>query len=651
MFPRIKTYHRKGKTYEYLVISESVHQPGKGSTTKDIGILGNIQRFKNADIGNLIDGLIKIFQLEKYALTDEVEIIESLEYGAIIFWQKLWQKLNVSEFIHTQRRGRNYPVDLCVEKYVEMMTINRCIAPCSKLGLTRWLDTTCYKEMTGYQDLSWDVNYFYRSMDYLVEMKDALELAIFQHLRTLFSVNVKFTFYDITSTFFYGDHCPLGEHGMSRDKRPDCEQIVVGVVTSYEGYPLKHYVFQGNTTDLTTVPDVVKELKQDYHIEETIFVGDRGMISRLNLNELERQEFDYIMGVKMRQDALCQMVFSQERVSWDEASEYKNLKIIERTVKVTEFLLWKAQEICSAHNLDVPPERWQAFIEKITGLSTQEAPTLKELRPLFEALSEQMTAKIRQKIWAVIKRYKGLYEREYRFILCLNPERKASAKEKRDASLAKVSQELDEVFADKQGKKGKNCHKQREMPEVEKAINAVFEGYKAKFRKFFEFDRAPNTKRARGYRLNTAVISAEERLDGVFALLASRDDLAMHTVAESYKNLKEVEMLFDDFKNFVDIRPLRHWLAKRVRAHVGICMLALLLKKIFEINYLGGKSVTEPLTEIEKAKLVKYKVTFSEREDRHHVIPKVTNITSIQQKYFTMIGINNPMNLEQFLGC
>ena len=48
MFPRIKTYQRKGKTYEYLVISESVHQPGKGSTTKDIAILGNIQRFKRA---------------------------------------------------------------------------------------------------------------------------------------------------------------------------------------------------------------------------------------------------------------------------------------------------------------------------------------------------------------------------------------------------------------------------------------------------------------------------------------------------------------------------------------------------------------------------------------------------------------------------
>jgi transposase len=651
MFPRIKKYHRKGTTYEYLVISESVHQPGKGSTTKDIGILGNIQRFKKTDIGNLIDGLIKIFQLEKYALTDEVEIVESLEYGSIIFWQTLWHELNLSKFIQAQLRGRNYPVELCVEKYVEMMTINRCIAPCSKLGLIRWLETTCYKEMTGYRDLSLDVNYFYRSMDYLLEMKAALELAIFQRLRNLFSVNVKFTFYDITSTFFSGENCPIGDHGMSRDKRPDCEQIVVGVMTSYEGYPLKHYVFQGNTTDLTTVPEVIKELKQDYHIEETIFVGDRGMISRLNLKEIEGQEFDYIMGVKMRQDALCQMLFSQEQVHWEDAIEYKNLKIIERTVKVKEFLMWKAREIFSAHKIDVPHERFLPFIEKINGLSNQEEPTLKDFTPLFEVMSEQMTAKIRQKIWTVIKRYKGLYEQEYRFVLCLNPERKASAKEKREAYLSKLSKELDEVFSEKSRKKGETCQTRREIPELEKAIHAIFEGYKAKFRKFFEIDRDPETKHARGYRLNTAAMSAEERLDGVFALLASRDDLAIAKVAESYKNLKEVEMLFDDLKNFVDIRPLRHWLETRVRAHVCICLFALLLKRIFEINYLGGKSVTEPLAEIEKAKLVKYKVKFSEREDRHQVIPKVTNLNSMQKKYFSMIGIKNPMNLEQFIGC
>jgi len=80
---------------------------------------------------------------------------------------------------------------------------------------------------------------------------------------------------------------------------------------------------------------------------------------------------------------------------------------------------------------------------------------------------------------------------------------------------------------------------------------------------------------------------------------------------DSYKNLQEVETLFDDLKHFVDIHPIRHRLEERVCAHVFLCILALLLKRLFEINYLKGKSVTEPLAEIEKVKLVRYKVKFS----------------------------------------
>ena len=108
-------------------------------------------------------------------------------------------------------------------------------------------------------------------------------------------------------------------------------------------------------------------------------------------------------------------------------------------------------------------------------------------------------------------------------------------------------------------------------------------------------------------------------------------------------------MLFDDLKNFVDIRPVRHWLEVRVRAHVFICILALLLKRIFEIDCLQGKCVMEPLEEISKSKLIKYEVKFSEREDRSKTFRTVTNTTSMQKEYFKMVGIRNPMNLENFV--
>jgi len=157
------------------------------------------------------------------------------------------------------------------------------------------------------------------------------------------------------------------------------------------------------------------------------------------------------------------------------------------------------------------------------------------------------------------------------------------------------------------------------------------------------------TQKACGYGLNQKVIDYEEKMDGIFILTTSRQDLETKKIVESYKNLKEVEMLFDDLKNFVDIRPIRHWLAVRVRAHVFICILALLLKRIFEIDCLKGKCVMEPLEEVSKSKLIKYKVRFSEREDRTKTFRKVTDTTSDQKRYFKMVGIRNPMNLENFV--
>jgi transposase len=186
-----------------------------------------------------------------------------------------------------------------------------------------------------------------------------------------------------------------------------------------------------------------------------------------------------------------------------------------------------------------------------------------------------------------------------------------------------------------------------------KTLNKIFKGYRRRYRKFFDFNPDKNSPTLISYSKNETRIEAEKRLDGIFVLLCTGnlEKLTPKKVVKSYKNLKEVEMLHDDLKNFVDVRPIRHWLEKRVRAHVFVCVLSLLLKRTFEINDLKSKSVTEALEEIGKVKLVKYKVTFSEKEDRHKVIPKVTRVNPTQKKYFKMVGIKNPMSLEKLAWC
>jgi transposase len=643
MFPRIVKSKKKSGTYEYLVISESVRVKGKGSTTKNIANLGNISRFDSQSVNNLIDGLIKLFNVDKYGLSEEVEIVESLEHGSIIFWRKLWNKLGLSNLIKKEIDIKEPRLKIEVQKYVEMMVINRCVEPLSKLGTTRWIPRTCYKVMNGYPHLDLDVEYFYRSMDYLLRIKDELELALFEKMRNLFSVNVKLTFYDITSSYFHSGSCPISANGVSRDGRRDKKQIVIGVVTSYEGYPIKHYVFEGNKKDEKTVIDVVNDLNSSYHIEETIFVGDRGMITKLNLHTIQEKGFDYIMGVKFRQDEMVGILFKSGDLSDTDYETHRGLKIQEKKIAVKDFLVAKIRIILEDKKIEIKETAFGLLKDRIFALTNDEKNKVryKDYKSIVIALTGNSETKTAKKIVTLVRKYFGQYEDVMRTVVCLNEERKVVAAKKREAKLSEICKELEELFTPDKTR-AKNF-------DIEKKLNSIFADYKCRYKKFYTIHRTQETNKAIGYSLNEAAMSHEDKLDGIFILTTNRNDLEIKKVVDSYKNLKEVEMLFDDLKHFVDIRPVRHWLEVRVRAHVFLCILALLLKRILEIDYFGGKSLMEPLEEISKSKLIKYKIKLSERETRYQTFLKVTNTNPVQKKYFTMIGIKNPMSLEEFL--
>jgi len=368
-------------------------------------------------------------------------------------------------------------------------------------------------------------------------------------------------------------------------------------------------------------------------------VGDRGMITKLNLSRIEGEGFDYNMGVKHRQDEMGSMLLATE--GWEEGryAWHKGLKIKERRVRVKDFLVWKAKLWLEQSQVHPSTQAMARFEAKIQGLSQQEEVEYASFKPLLEGLAGPEDKKLCRKLFGLIKKYVGRYEQERRYIICLNEERQAIAGKKREAMLAKLAGELERWTPTPE----------QNASEKEQGLNKIFEGYKSQYRKFFEIERDESTGEARGWRMNERRVAQEKQRDGIFVLLTTREDLTLSKVVDSYKNLKEVEMLFDDLKHFVDIRPIRHWLDRRVRAHVFLCILALLLKRLFEINYLGNKSTVEPLEELSKSKLIRYQVRFSEREERTQIIPKVTTTTPTQKKYFNLVGIRNPMSLERFV--
>ena len=422
---------------------------------------------------------------------------------------------------------------------------------------------------------------------------------------------------------------------MSRDNRPDKTQIVIGVVTSYEGYPLKHYVFKDNTKDETTVGHVVRSLKREFTIKETTFVGDRGMITNLNLQGIENEQFDYIMGVKHRQNEMAPMILEGPRLFKVNVSEQKGLKITGRKFSIKEFLVWKTIKLLNLSPIQRATNEWRKFETFIGRMDPKEDLNAGQVRDLLKGLQCKDTSPF-TKVISLLKKYHERCCETLRFVCALNEERALISQQKRAEKISALSEKLDKLF-----------HRPS-TDRLEKNIATIFEGHNRRYRRFFSFKREEKTDPIYGYHINEAVMEAEKKFDGVFMLTSTRDDLLPDKVVRCYKNLQEVELLFDDLKHFVDIHPVRHRLEQRVRAHVFLCILALLLKRIFEIDCLGNTCVTEPLETVAKSKLVTYQVKMSERSSITKTFRKVTTVSTQQQHYFNLVGIKNPATEVDF---
>jgi transposase len=141
---------------------------------------------------------------------------------------------------------------------------------------------------------------WYRTLDQLLEHKSQIEHALFLTLRDLFSLRVDMVFYDLTSTYFEGRGPPdIGANGHSRDDKPRNPQVLVGLVM-VDGWPIAHHVFEGNRRDAKTVPDVLRDLEQRFGLKRIVFVGDRGMVTSQNLDDLRASGHGYIVGRNRR---------------------------------------------------------------------------------------------------------------------------------------------------------------------------------------------------------------------------------------------------------------------------------------------------------------------------------------------------------------
>lgn len=103
--------------------------------------------------------------------------------------------------------------------------------------------------------------------------------------------------YDVTSSYLEGEHNALGMFGYNRDGKKEKKQIVIGLMTDDEGWPIAVEVFQGNTADMKTVKSQIKKIAERFHVQEITFVGDCGMIKKAQIDDLKEDNFHYITAI------------------------------------------------------------------------------------------------------------------------------------------------------------------------------------------------------------------------------------------------------------------------------------------------------------------------------------------------------------------
>ncbi|WP_245543422.1 IS1634 family transposase [Kyrpidia tusciae] len=290
----VSTKKPDGKTYKYLHIVESYREGGTVKKRR-VASLGNISQYSEREIEQIIRTLESLLQHRTTGSIDDLETHRVLQFGVPYVVQFLWNQLGLSEAIRHALKDREVTFD--VARYVQAMVIHRLVDPSSKLHLFQTLDDL-YLPDAGSEP--WQLQHFYRALDYLMDIKPQLERALYSRLTDLLNFKLSLVLYDLTSTHLYGHECPLGEHGYSRTHRPDLEQVELGLLVTPEGIPITHEVFAGNVSDKETVPDILTRLKEQFSVEQCVFVGDRGMVTEKNMALMAEAGFPYIVGFHKR---------------------------------------------------------------------------------------------------------------------------------------------------------------------------------------------------------------------------------------------------------------------------------------------------------------------------------------------------------------
>jgi transposase len=318
MFLRSNTRIKDGKEHRYFTVVESRRLQSGKVAQRQVLYLGEINDSQQAAWRRTLEVFdeaeqrltpLSLFPEDRPVPADAIDSVQvklsemKLErarpYGNCWLGCELWRQLQLDRFWSEKLpQGRE---NVAWPQVLELLAVNRLIDPGSEFRLHRhWFDRSAMDVLLGQDFAVAEKDRLYRCLDRVLEHKQDLFVHLQQRWKDLFDAEFDLLLYDLTSTYVEGEaeQNPKARYGYSRDKRPDCKQVVIALIVTPAGLPLAYEVMAGNTSEKTTLRGFLDSIESQYGKARRVWLMDRGIPTEALLKEIRttRQETFYLVG-------------------------------------------------------------------------------------------------------------------------------------------------------------------------------------------------------------------------------------------------------------------------------------------------------------------------------------------------------------------
>jgi transposase len=356
MFLRFTTRKKNGKAHRYWTIVENKRCAGGKIVQRAVLYLGEINDQQEAawqktiDIfehGKALPRTVALFPAERPIQDDdqnvvriklsEMELRRPRQWGACWLFGQLYSELKLDQFwkahLPASRKGTRWDL------VFQTLCAYRLICPGSEWRLHRqWFEQSAMADLLGEDFSLAEIHKLYQCHDLLLEHKSALFDHLTQCWKDLFNAKFEVLLYDLTSTYFESEP-PFPQEdkrkfGYSRDKRPDCVQVVIALIVTPEGFPLAYEVMSGNTSDKRTLKDFLQKIETQYGKARRIWVMDRGIPTEETLEQMRQSDPPVYYLVGTPKGRLSKFEEQLTHLPWEQARQGVEVKILPQAEEV-----------------------------------------------------------------------------------------------------------------------------------------------------------------------------------------------------------------------------------------------------------------------------------------------------------------------------